>query len=547
MAQMNSTGKIDPFYVPQVSSFRTVVGAFARIKRFVNNYRLRKSDKSGERKRGRLTLNELKSAERTIFKIVQHESFSGSDDIQLRNMYVFVDEDGLIRTKSKILERDDDFSFRCPVVLPGENELVRMMILYTHIRLGHVPVSTLLNTLRENHWIIRGRKAARHIVRKCVTCARQNVRPLNAITAPLPRDRVRDARVFEIVGVDFAGPLYLKAEVKAWVCIFTCAVYRAVHLELVSSLSAERFMEAFRRFVSRRGRPNTVYSDNGTNFGGFNNLLKQVDREKIEEFCVLRKIEWRFNPPSAPWWGGWWERLIQILKRMLRKILGKACLGYEEMFTVLCDCESVINARPLTYLSDDPRDLAPITPNLFLQEIREVGLPECDFVDGERLRGRFRYRQFLKEELRKRFRVEYLGQLKYASCRRSFEHRQIKVGDVVLVGDECNKRIEWPLGRVLELFPGKDGVVRVVRLRTARGLLVRPVQKLYHLEVDTDMEQEELNKIYDKRINSKSTNRNIRSDKQIQVSDVVKLSGESMPPVPYTTRSGRTVRCPERL
>lgn len=113
----------------------------------------------------------------------------------------------------------------------------------------------------------------------------------NPATASLPMNRVRDAKVFEIVEVDFVGPLYLKAEKKAWVCIFTCAVYRAVHLELVSSLSVEKFMEAFRRFVSRRGRPNVVYSDNGTNFKGFNNLLKQVDQAKIEEFCLEQKIE----------------------------------------------------------------------------------------------------------------------------------------------------------------------------------------------------------------------------------------------------------------
>ncbi|XP_077270941.1 uncharacterized protein LOC143902111 [Temnothorax americanus] len=159
------------------------------------------------------------------------------------------------------------------------------------------------------------------------------------------------------------------------------------------------------------------------------------------------------------------------------------------MLTVLCDCESVINARPLTYLSDDPWDLAPITPSLFLQEICEVGLPDCDFIDREKLKGRFKYRQFLKEELRKRFRLEYLGQLKYASAKRSTDNRQIKASDIVIIGNDCSKRIEWPLGRVIELFPGKDGIVRVVRLITATGQLVRPVQRLYCLEVDVDVDK----------------------------------------------------------
>ncbi|XP_071652822.1 uncharacterized protein [Temnothorax longispinosus] len=249
------------------------------------------------------------------------------------------------------------------------------------------------------------------------------------------------------------------------------------------------------------------------------NEIRKTAKEKSLKASLVPKVEWKFNPPSAPWWRGWWERLIQILKRMLRKILGKACLSYEEMLTVLCDCESVINARPLTYLSDNPRDLAPITPSLFLQEICEVGLPDCNFIDREKLKGRFKYRQFLKEELRKRFRSEYLGQLK----------------------------IEWPLGRVIELFPGKDGIVRVVRLITATGQLVRPVQRLYCLEVDVDVDPEELRKLYDKRVKSKTVAQDQNINELKQVPSEVDVSDENVPIVPYKTRSGRTVKRVERL
>lgn len=176
VTQVNGAEGIQPFYVPRVSSFRTVVGAFARIKQFVANYKLRKSNGSGQPLMGRLTVAELKDVKRTVLIIVQRESFSGIEDIRLRDMNVFMAEDGLIRMKSKMLERDDDFSFRCPTVLLGENTLVWISILKAHICLGHVPVSTLLNNLREEHWIIHGRRVARRIVRKCVVCARQSVR-----------------------------------------------------------------------------------------------------------------------------------------------------------------------------------------------------------------------------------------------------------------------------------------------------------------------------------------------------------------------------------
>ncbi|XP_024872186.1 uncharacterized protein LOC112454821 [Temnothorax curvispinosus] len=315
ISQVNRTIEIQPFYVPSTSDFCTVVGAIARIKRFVTNYKLHKLGK--QKLSGELTRNEINDAKRTVLAIIQRDSFDGTDDIRLRNMNVFVAEDSLIRMKSKILERDDSFSFRYPIVLLGENLLVQMMIREFHTRLGHVHVTALLNVLREEYWVIHGQKVARSIVRKCVVCAQQNAQPFTVATAPLPMNRVRDARVFEIVGVDFAGPLFLKNDVKAWVCIFTCAVYRAVNFELVSSLSTDKFIEAFCRFVDRRGQPSTVYSDNGTNFEGFNNLLKRIDWEKSLKASLVPKVEWKFNPPSAPWWGDWWERLIQILKRML--------------------------------------------------------------------------------------------------------------------------------------------------------------------------------------------------------------------------------------
>jgi len=109
------------------------------------------------------------------------------------------------------------------------------------------------------------------------------------------------------------------------------------------------------------------------------------------------------------------------------------------MSTVLCDCESIVNARPLTYLSEDPRDLSLITPNMFLQEIHEIGVSDYDLMDREKFKGRFKYRQYLKNELRKRFRTEYLGELKYVKKETSNTHR-ISIGDIVLIENSCTKR-----------------------------------------------------------------------------------------------------------
>ncbi|XP_042911743.1 uncharacterized protein [Parasteatoda tepidariorum] len=200
-------------------------------------------------------------------------------------------------------------------------------------------------------------------------------------------------------GVDLCGPLLLKGDRKCWVVLFTCAIYRAVHLEVVSSLSTDCFILALRRFIARRGHPSTVYSDNGTNLVGTANLLKNINWNEIEDFASRKRISWKFNPPSAPWWGGFFERLIGVLKGILRKVLGRACLNEEELATVLCDAESLINSRPITYLSEDPEDLSALTPSMFLQEIKEIGVPEFDLIDSKKLNKRYSYRLKLRQRL----------------------------------------------------------------------------------------------------------------------------------------------------
>ncbi|GFX77368.1 integrase catalytic domain-containing protein [Trichonephila clavipes] len=168
----------------------------------------------------------------------------------------------------------------------------------------------------------------------------------------LPSDRVKDAAVFEVVGVDLAGPLYVKRGDKVWI-VYTCAIYRALHLELVSSLSTDAFLLSFRRFVARRGRPRIIYSDNGTNFRGAYNELVDIDWTEVSRYAEIQRIKWKFMPPTAASWRGFWERLVRTVKELLRRTLGMAIFTEEELLTILCECEKVVNPRPLTYLSED--------------------------------------------------------------------------------------------------------------------------------------------------------------------------------------------------
>lgn len=235
-------------------------------------------------------------------------------------------------------------------------------------------------------------------------------------------------------------------------------------------------------------------------------------------------ITWKFIPPAAPWWGGFWERLVGLLKRILRKVLGRTSLNYQEMETVLCDCENQLNCRPLTYVSDDPNDLCPLTPDLFLKEIRNnctVDLDKIKLMDRAGLNKRLAYRRRLMSYLRIGFRNEYLGLL-HQRIKVGKRMYNPKVGDIVLVSNDNLKRIYWPLGKILSVFASKDGIIRRVKIKTKSGILIRPIQKVCPLELDGE---------------------NITYEDQIPVRTE---EDSRVPDSPTITRAGRIARPPSR-
>ena len=212
---------------------------------------------------------------------MQRESFIGPQDERISRLCPCMDSEGIIRLRTKIKERTDLGNLGIPAILPFSHPVVEMLVLRAHEKAFHVEVQELLSLLRERLWILKGKKTIRSILTRCVVCRRHGARHISTVPPALPEPRVRNAAVFETTGVDMAGLLFLKDGRKVWVCLYTCAVYRAVHLELPSSLSTESFLQTFRRFVARRGRPAIIYSDNGTNFMCMDRALRQLDWERI--------------------------------------------------------------------------------------------------------------------------------------------------------------------------------------------------------------------------------------------------------------------------
>jgi len=310
--------------------------------------------------------------------------------------------------------------------------------------------------------------------------------------APLPKDRVQCSRPFAIAGVDFAGPIVIRSGIrrvtgiKAWIAVFVCFSTRAVHLEAVEDLTSAAFVACLRRFMSRRGKCKRIYSDNGTNFVGAQKELTAY-MEKIDKQMEGEGIEWRFNPPSAPHFGGLWENAVKSTKFHLTRIMKDTRLTLGELSTLLCPIEACVNSRPMTPLSNNPSDLEALTPAHFLIGGPMFLPPENDLTGAEP-NGIRRWKrvQYLMQTFWKRWESEYLPQCQVRGkwlCRT----RPMQINDVVIIRGESNYPTKWNLGRVIQLHPGKDGVTRVVTLRTASGVeMRRPTVKLCCLPVHDD-------------------------------------------------------------
>jgi hypothetical protein len=305
--------------------------------------------------------------------------------------------------------------------------------------------------------------------------------------ANLPAVRVTAGEPpFTYTGVDFFGPFIIKrgrSEIKRYGCLFTCLRVRAVHIEIVYTLETDSFINALQRFMSRRGQVKEIYSDNGTNFVG---AKRELNQTKIDNFLKQRFIQWHFNPPAASHMGGVWERVIRSIRRILTAVLTLQKIDEEGLSTLFCIVESVLNGRPLTVVSDDCKDLQPLTPNHLLMLQGDVQLTAGEFIKTDLYcRRRWRQVQYLADIFWQRWLREYLPTLQ---LRQKWlkPTRNLSVGDIVIVANNNTSRQSWPLGRVVEVYKGQDGLVRSAKVAMKAGEFVRPVNKLCLLEAVED-------------------------------------------------------------
>jgi hypothetical protein len=466
---------------------------------------------------GVLTVFDLKRAEKLWLLAVQGSSFkeeisfllNGGDTkqppIRVHQFGLYLDDDKVVRCKGRINNANMEHESKQPSLLPFGHYYVKLLIAREHLRIKHAGIKDTLTTLRERYWILKGRAMVKRVLRKCVVCRRFNgISYASQPSVDLPENRVSHDPPFTHTGLDFCGPLYVvnpdtKSEDKAYCLLFTCASTRAVHLELTTKLNNQEFLLAFRRFAARRGLPATLQSDNAKTFVSVSKEIESIVRSpEVWKYLIDNQIKWDFIVEHAPWWGGYWERLVKSVKLPIKKVVGRSSLKYNELNTLLIEVEGILNARPITYVySDDESISYPLTPSDLIYGRRVSNTPNCSHFEVvstcESLTKRAKHHRNLLRQFTRQWRKEYLTGLREHSAKANPGSRPtLNVGDVVILRDDSTKKGFWKLAKIEELFEGRDGHVRAAAVRTVRGqgsgqatqVLRRPIQYLIPLEVN---------------------------------------------------------------
>lgn len=483
------------------SSLQRLIRSVAYCLRFIAN------TKAKTKNRSQLTSEELKTALRATIKLAQKEAF----EIEIRKLQThqglpkgssiltlnpFIDGNDLLRVGGRLANSDLPFDEKHPIIMPKGHKLSKLLIKEAHLKTLHGGNQATLAYLRAQYWVINAQKTISNTIHNCIICTRARKCASTQLMGMLPKERVTPAPPFTNSGVDYAGPITIKLwkgrcskTTKGYIAIFICLATKAIHLELVSDLTTDAFLAAYRRFISRRGICRKIFSDCGTNFVG---AAKQLQRqEKQQEAEVKNAIaqlgtDWHFLPPGSPHFGGLWEAGVKSTKQHLRKIVGTHTLTFEEFATLLAQIEACLNSRPLAPLSNNPDQDGSLTPAHFLIGRAITASPQPD-MEGIKTVTRWNLLTKLNQDFWKRWRTDYLSRLQRRP-KWLQEQPNIQVGELVILKDEQLPPTHWPLARVIELHPGQDGLVRVVTLKYKNNVLKRNLTKICRLPLTNESE-----------------------------------------------------------
>ena len=337
---------VSPAWIEErFSSYHTLIHVNASCIRFITNLRasFRKQPKCTT---PHLTATEINMSEHALFRRAQSQTFSHelnqlTHDHPIKSssaiitLSPFTDQQGIIRVwgGGRLAKSHLTYSQSHPVILSSKSHICYLMFNSKHVALGHCGPSLLLSSTGSRVHVLGTRHLSRAICRSCVICRKATAQTEQQMMGQLPTTRVTPSPPFTVCGVDYAGPFLIKRGhtrkptiVKAYLAVFVCFSTKAAHLEVVSDATTEAFLACLRRFVSRRGLPAHIHSENGGNFQGARNdlrefyalLEKKATQTSITTYLVNQRVQWHSTPERAPHFGGLWEAAVKSAKKHLK-------------------------------------------------------------------------------------------------------------------------------------------------------------------------------------------------------------------------------------
>ncbi|UYV80538.1 hypothetical protein LAZ67_19000508 [Cordylochernes scorpioides] len=461
-------------FIFKFSTFRKLSRVTAWLLRFIHNAR-HSSDKI---KHKELSSNELDNSIRTLIQIIQSSEFKTEiqccnqskvlpSNSKLLSLNPFIDSSGILRVGGRLRKSNLQFNEKHPIILPHNHFVTELIVQQFHVEHLHSGLQLTLCAIRQKYWIPSGRILVKKLINRCMTCFKTKRQVSKQIMGDLPIHRIIPSSPFSKTGIDFAGPFITKPNVirtkvtlKSYIALFICFSTKAIHLEIVSDLSTPAFLAAFRRFISRRGKPSDIFTDNATNFKGAKNILNNIHQlvkdSSIQSYVANEHITWHFIPPSAPNFGGIWEAGIKSLKYHLLRCLKSAVLNFEELNTLTSQIEACLNSRPLYPMSSDPNDFNPLTPGHFLIGRPLTALPEPSYHPNDNYLTRWKLIQKARDVFWQRWSREYLNNLQQRSKWKKtlFQPESWRFGVGKRLSYAFNAVEPWPHHQV------KDGVYK---------------------------------------------------------------------------------------
>lgn len=498
--------------INRYSTFTKLLRVLAFCLRFIHNLKM----PSESRRTGFLVVRELEDATLVLIKLVQSQGFS--DDIRslkatntvkstsrLKSLNPFIDKFEILRVGGRLRNSKLTHDSKHPILIPHNHTLTTLIIRYEHLRNLHSGPQATLASVRQKYWPLNDKQVVKGIIRKCIPCFKARPILSSQQMGDLPEPRVTPSRPFSFCGIDYAGPFQMRdgsyrnrKVVKCYICIFVCFSSKALHLELASNLTTEAFLNALKRFISRRGMPTRVHSDNATNFHGAKNRLlleihQMLNHETFQNYLVQCNIQWEFIPPRAPHMGGLWEASVRSVKHHLKRVANNCIFCYEDFYTLLTQVEAVLNSRPLVPLSDSPDDFHALTPGHLLIGQPLNAVPESDLTEIKMNRlSKYEHVCKVSQIFWRKWSKEYLHHLQQRTKWRFKRESAAVVGALVLLFEDNTPPLCWPMGRILQLHPGKDNLVSVVSVKTNNGVVKRAISKVCLLPIGTNDHDNEL-------------------------------------------------------